>query len=100
MRFNVEINGIDVDAGFTDENINEIFIPLLKELTNIQKKCGKRILALMSAPPGTGKSTLCAFLKHLSETTEGIAPIQVIGMDGFHRYQEYLLTHNTIRDGK
>jgi len=32
--------------------------------------------------------------------TDGVTKLQAIGMDGFHRRQEYLQTHTTIRDGK
>lgn len=98
--FQININGIDVNAVYTQENIDGIFLPFLKKLTDLQKKEGKRILAIIAAPPGTGKSTLCEFLKKLSETTPEIKPIQVIGMDGFHRYQDYLTSHTTMRDGK
>ena len=38
-----------------------------------------------------GKSTLADFLGALSRQ-EGTTPITVIGMDGFHRYQEDLLS--------
>ena len=98
--FKININGIDVDAKYSEDNINHIFIPLLRRLTRMQREQGKRILVMLAAPPGTGKSTLCEYLKVLSETTEGLKPIQVIGMDGFHRYQDYLTTHTTLRDGK
>lgn len=99
-EFTVNINGIEVNAKYTEDNINHIFIPLLRRITRMQKELGKRVLVMLAAPPGTGKSTLCEYLKVLSEHTEGIKPIQVIGMDGFHRYQDYLTTHTTIRDGK
>ena len=98
--FQVNINGIEVNAAYTEDNINHIFIPLLRRLTRMQRELGKRILVMLAAPPGTGKSTLCEYLKVLSEHTEGVKPIQVIGMDGFHRYQEYLTTHTTMREGK
>lgn len=100
MDFAIEINGIDVKAYYTEDNINHIFIPLLRRLTKLQKDKGGRLLVLMAAPPGTGKSTLGAFLAHLSGITEGVTPIQVIGMDGFHRYQEYLVSHTTMCDGE
>lgn len=99
-NFNVKINGIDVQATYTKENIEQIFIPLLERLTAIKNEKEKRILVMLAAPPGTGKSTLCEFLKDLSEKTPKTAPVQIIGMDGFHRYQEYLTTHTAIRDGK
>lgn len=55
---------------------------------------------MFAAPPGAGKSTLSSFLQYLSENTKDVKPVTVIGMDGFHRYQDYLLSHTTIRDGK
>ena len=32
IEYTVNINGIDVNARYTEENINGIFIPLLQEL--------------------------------------------------------------------
>ena len=100
MDYEVVINGIDVKAHYSENSINELFIPLLKTISDIQKKKGKRILVILAAPPGAGKSTLLSFLKYLSENTEGLSAVTTIGMDGFHRYQDYLLTHTTIRDDK
>lgn len=100
MTFSVDINGLTVEATYSEESINYIFIPLLHKLTLLQEVKEKRILIFLAAPPGAGKSTLAQFLKHLSEKTEGVTPITVIGMDGFHRYQEYLLSHETVRNGE
>ena len=96
----VKINGIEVAARYSDRAVNGIFIPLLKELTAMQQKTGRRILVMLAAPPGAGKSTLLSFLYRLAEETDGVGRIQTIGMDGFHRRQEYLLSHDTDRDGK
>lgn len=100
MNYSININGIDVDATYSDNAIKEIFIPLLEHLTALQKEKGRRILALLAAPPGAGKSTLSSFLQKLSKEQEQLFDIQAIGMDGFHRRQEYLLSHTTIRDGQ
>ena len=94
------INGIEVKAFYSDEAVNDIFIPLLTRLTAMQRKQGKRILVMLAAPPGTGKSTLAGFLEKLSSERVGISRIQAIGMDGFHRRQEYLLSHETEVDGE
>ena len=75
-------------------------MPLLKELSDLQKEKGRRILVMLAAPPGAGKSTLVSFLEKLSRENDDITDLQAIGMDGFHRRQEYLLSHTTIRDGK
>ncbi len=100
MKYRVNINGIDVDADYSEKNINEIFIPLLKRLSDMYQEKGSRILVMLSAPPGAGKSTLVSFLEYLSkEILRGVS-IQAIGMDGFHRRQDYLITHTTVVNGK
>ena len=96
----VIINGIEVAARYSERAVDGIFIPFLKKLTGMQQAAGKRILVMLAAPPGAGKSTLLSFLDRLAEETEGVGRIQTIGMDGFHRRQEYLLSHDTLRDGK
>lgn len=96
----VLINGIEVAARYSEQAVNEIFVPLLEKLTGMQRAAGKRILVLLAAPPGAGKSTLASFLERLSRERAGLCPVQAVGMDGFHRRQEYLLEHTTERDGR
>lgn len=98
IQYNTTINGIQVQAQYTEKSVEEIFIPLLHRLSSIQQEKGRRILVMLAAPPGAGKSTLMEFLKMLGEK-EGI-PVTVIGMDGFHRYQDDLLSHRIMRDGR
>ncbi|MBE5823401.1 MAG: nucleoside/nucleotide kinase family protein [Butyrivibrio sp.] len=100
MDYFVNMNGIDVHAYYSEKAINEILIPLLEKLTAMQKEKNRRILVMLAAPPGAGKSTLASFLQKLSEEREELTDIQAIGMDGFHRRQEYLLSHTTVRDGQ
>ena len=94
------INGIEVAARYSDRAVDGIFVPLLEKLTGMQRAAGRRILVLLAAPPGAGKSTLASFLERLSRERAGLCPVQAVGMDGFHRRQEYLLSHTTERDGK
>ncbi|MBE5859872.1 MAG: nucleoside/nucleotide kinase family protein [Butyrivibrio sp.] len=100
MKYSININGIDVDANYSEKSIKEIFYPLLKHLTALQKEKNRRILVLLAAPPGAGKSTLVSFLQKMSEEDDELTDVQAIGMDGFHRRQEFLTTHTTVRDGK
>lgn len=100
VTYETEINGIKSRVWFSGENISGLFLPLLRTLTRLRERKGGRVLAFLAAPPGAGKSTLSGFLKELSEKTEGCAPVTAIGMDGFHRYQDYLLTHTTVRGGE
>jgi pantothenate kinase len=99
-EFQVNINGIDINAKYSDDEITGIFEPLLKKLTEIHKEKGRRVLVFLAAPPGAGKSTLASFLEHLSKKRAEFENLQAIGMDGFHRRQEYLQTHSLIREGK
>ena len=96
----IQINGIKVAARYSDRAVDGIFVPLLEKLTGMQRAAGRRILVLLAAPPGAGKSTLASFLERLSRERAGLCPVQAVGMDGFHRRQEYLLSHTTERDGK
>ncbi len=98
--YQVRINGIEVAARYSERAVEAIFVPLLEELTEKQRAAGRRILVLLAAPPGAGKSTLASFLERLSRERDGLCPVQAVGMDGFHRRQEYLLNHRTVRDGR
>ena len=100
IEHNVTINGIVVNAEYSEQSVDGIFIPLLKQLTQLQQQRGRRILAMLAAPPGAGKTTLLTFLEKLSREREDIEAVQIIGMDGFHRRQEYLQSHYIQRDGR
>ncbi|MBR3643781.1 MAG: nucleoside/nucleotide kinase family protein, partial [Parasporobacterium sp.] len=90
--------GLAADADFPEEDVLNIYIPLLHRLKALQEQKGRRILVMLAAPPGAGKSTLAAFLQELAGRIQ-MPPVTVIGMDGFHRYQDDLLKHFTERDG-
>lgn len=100
IQHNVTVNGLKINAHFSEQTVEKIFLPLLKRLTEMQRKKGGRILVMLSAPPGAGKTTLLSFLERLSREHPETAEVQAIGMDGFHRRQEYLVSHSTVRDGK
>ncbi|MCR4892566.1 MAG: hypothetical protein K5989_10350 [Lachnospiraceae bacterium] len=69
IDYKVNINGIDVDAKFSEANTEQIFLPLLRRLTKMQEDKGQRLLVMLAAPPGAGKSTLCSFLEQLSRAS-------------------------------
>jgi len=99
MNVLLNINGFDVAACYSDETVSEIFVPLLKRLTSMQREKGGRLIVLLAAPPATGKSTLSAFLERLSSEMPGCVPVQALGMDGFHYHQETILARTVLRDG-
>lgn len=100
MEFPCTINGLAVKAAYSDRSVEEIFLPLLRSLTEKQKEKGRRILVMLAAPPGAGKSTLSLFLQKLSEEDPELTPLTAIGMDGFHCYRSYLAAHTIVRDGE
>lgn len=99
MNISLDVNGFAVDAHFDDASVRVHLLPLLDELTRQQKALGRRLVALLAAPPGAGKSTLAAFLERLSRSNPNFTPIQALGMDGFHFHQDHILSHSAFRDG-
>ncbi len=100
MEYCEFINGLEVLATYSEESIEEIYVPLLKKLAEIHNKKGNRVIAMIAAPPGAGKSTLASFLEFLSKDVIPEKTVKALGMDGFHKRQEYLLSHATIIDGE
>ena len=100
MRRRLENSGQVIQAEFSDGNVRDIFLPLLRRLTQLRRDRGRRVVALLAAPPGAGKSTLAALLQALSLETPGVEPLTALGMDGFHRRQAYLLSHTAVRGGE
>lgn len=99
MNVSLNINGFCVNAHFDDSSVRELFLPLLHDLTEQQKQLGRRLTVLLAAPPGAGKSTLAAFLEKLSHETPSLAPVQALGMDGFHFHQSEILTRTVLQNG-
>lgn len=100
LSFSFRINGLPVTASFSEKNIEEIFVPLLFYLSELQQKKDGRLIVFLSAPPASGKSTLASFLQYLSETRSTLTPIISIGMDGFHLPQAHLMNNGLTIDGK
>ncbi|MBQ1474475.1 MAG: nucleoside/nucleotide kinase family protein, partial [Ruminococcus sp.] len=100
MNYSADINGITVNATYSDTTVNEVFIPLLKHLAQLHNVKQRRILVMLAAPPATGKSTLVSFLEHLAQSVIPDKRVQSVGMDGFHLRQEYLLMHTFELDGE
>ncbi|MDO4475714.1 MAG: nucleoside/nucleotide kinase family protein [Lachnospiraceae bacterium] len=100
MQVTLENSGIQETACFADENVRDIFIPLLEHLSQLHRTSKRRIFVLLAAPPGAGKSTLAAFLEQLSRSREDLVPVTAVSMDGFHHYNEYLLSHTAMIDGQ
>lgn len=93
------VNSFEVNADYYEEDIENIFKPLLQQLTNIKKNKSRRILVYLAASPGVGKSTLASFLEFISKNEVDTPEIQAIGLDGFHYHQEYIKNNKIMIDG-
>ena len=99
QKYDLVVNGLNIEAVFDTEDVQEVFLPLLSSLVELQKKKNRRIFIFLAAPPGTGKTTLTLFLEYLAEK-QGYQNLQCAGMDGFHYYNDYLLSHEADVDGE
>ena len=93
----IQVNGLAIRAEFDLRHRDEIFVPLLKKLSDLQREKQRRIVCFLAAPPAAGKSTLCLYLEKLSREIPGLIPVQSVGIDGFHYTNEYLLSHFILR---
>ena len=93
------INGLAHKVQYNEATIQELFLPFLRHMSRKQKEAGRRLIILLAAPPGTGKSTLCLLLEKLSQSVEGLVSLQALGLDGFHHTSAYLRSHKIERDG-
>ena len=91
-KYQFNINGFDVEASYSNEFIEDAQ-NLIQKWLSIESD--QRIIIFLAAPPAAGKSTMAALFEYLSN-----GQIQALGMDGFHRYQSYILDHTVCVDGK
>ena len=65
-KFSFQVNGLEIAAEFDARDRERVFLPLLRELSALQRAKGRRIAVFLAAPPAAGKSTLCCYLEKLS----------------------------------
>ena len=101
LTYNMEVNGLWQEVRFSEATVEEIFMPLLHELTDLRMTLDRKVIAYLVAPPGAGKSTLAQFLERLSrERSDEVDPIRALSMDGFHYTAAYMNITTIERDGE
>lgn len=100
MRRKLTINGLTYLAEYRDQDVNGIFLPLIDEWSRLREQVGRRVVVLLAAPPGTGKTTLAHVLTELGNERQDRVSFQALGMDGFHFSNEYLDSHTIVEDGE
>ena len=83
----LNINGTSRKLSYSDDAIKKLFEPLLRRLTALCHRLGRRTVVYLVAPADTGKTTLALFLERLALMggASGIVPIQRLGLEGFQR---------------
>ena len=94
------VNGLPQHIRYNADTVEHLFLPLLRRLTQMQRRAGRRVIAFLAAPPATGKSTLLQFLERLVREHADLTQMQALGMDGFHYPNADLATYTTVRGGK
>ncbi|SFK07577.1 hypothetical protein SAMN04488569_100872 [Marinilactibacillus piezotolerans] len=93
MKIPFNVNGLMVDAEYNKKEVNEIFIPLLKQLALLRTDKDSRVVAYLAAPPGAGKTTLSQLLELLYKEQKLPYSFQSISIDGFHYKRKYLMNN-------
>ena len=94
------VNGASRKVQYSQDTIDYLFLPFLRRLANLQHKEKRRILVYLAGPPGAGKSTLALLLEKLSLISDGLTPVQAVGIEGFRYHADYLERHFVERQGK
>jgi len=94
-----KVTGHLIDVSYTEQEVAEIFEPLLKKLVELRLEKKDRVIVYLAAPPGAGKTSLSLFLEDLYKEQDHIFSFQSVAMDGFHHYNSYLESHKVIRNG-
>ena len=100
QTYNMEVNGLKQEVRFSAAAVEEIFMPLLHELTDLKLTLDRKVVAYLVAPPGSGKSTVAQFLEWLSRERNEVDNIRALGMDGFHYSAAYMNVTTVERDGE
>ncbi|RGO63351.1 nucleoside/nucleotide kinase family protein, partial [Escherichia coli] len=94
MKIELTVNGLKVQAQYSDDEIENVHKPLLRMLAALQTvNPQRRTVVFLCAPPGTGKSTLTTFWEYLAQQDPELPAIQTLPMDGFHHYNSWLDVH-------
>ena len=99
MKIVLNVNGFLQEADYEDDFVQDVLMPVLKDLSDLFHRKQKRLIVFLAGPPAAGKSTLALFLEKLSLENDSLARVQALSMDGFHYPNAYLDTHETVRDG-
>ena len=99
ITFHTNANGFDIDAKFTQATVDNVFMPFLHKLTDLHSQLGRKVVAYLAAPPGTGKTIMSQYLEKLSQDNSDVENIKALSIDGFHYTADYMEAHFAMVNG-
>lgn len=101
FTYKMEVNGLWQELKFSEAAIEGIFMPFLRELTDLKMTMDRKVIAYLAAPPGVGKTSLAQFLERLShERSREVDKIRALSIDGYHFTNAYMNITSVERDGR
>ena len=97
--YTMKVDGLDREVRFTDEAVNNVFLPFIKKLNELHARIGRRVVAYLAAPPAAGKTVVAQFIEKLSRERAEYTNIRALGVEGFLYSNTYMDAHFAVVDG-
>jgi len=98
ILYNFNVNSFKIKAEYYEQDITDIFIPLVRKLDAMRQNSKHRLIIYLAGPCGAGKTTLSLLLESLFNAHTS-SSAQAAGIDGFHYSQDYLNSHYICKSG-
>jgi len=98
ILYNFNVNSFNIKAEYYKKDLNDIFIPLVRQFDKMRQNAERRLIIYLAGPCGAGKTTLSLLLESLT-IANTVSSAQAVGIDGFHYNNKYLNSHYIYKDG-
>ena len=92
LEYQINVNGFVERISVDKKDIDQVFLTIIKQLIELSMKKEGRFYCFFAASAGGGKTTLSLLMKLLAKQYFNY-DLQVLGIDGFHYYNDYLNSH-------
>ena len=92
----LNVNGFTDEAVFSGGTVYNVLRPLLSLFMKRRKALGRRMIVLLAAPPGAGKSMLGLFMEAYARREGYPYRLRCVSIDGFH-YTNAQLKKMTVK---
>lgn len=100
VNYSLDVAGLPVNITVTRKELKEVHERLLLGMMRAAELRSGRYVVLLAGPCGSGKSVLAALWERIAADVNPSFQFQVLPEDAFHYSNNYLASHETVRDGK